>query len=489
MRRVWIILVLIGCLLAFRNPVEAREIRQGDQCMIGGNETIQGNLYALCRTLDIKGRVLGNVFAAATNVTLSGTVEGDVYIAAGQLDVAGSIRDDLHFFGATLRILPTADFDSENADLISLSLSTVVDEAVTIPGNITSLGYQLVLNGSTGGEVSFWGSALTVDGNIGGDVDATVGDPQSTGVSQLQGLLDLLAWDMKLVNPGLVVNEGAVVDGMLRYTGPSESQIEGVVTGGTAFTQIVVQPDLTQIIQQEEGGGLGLFVSQILREFIILSLVGIIGLALLPRQLQAPIRSIQSRSLPSLGVGLLAFIAAFPVALILLLFILLPIVILLLLQLDGLAVALTGGTLFGVWAGGVSLFFFMAFFVSRVIVCLVIGRGIVRVVIGDDGSSRITFLSLIVGTLLLALLTSLPSIGLIISAVIAFLGLGAILNTLLTQLQIYRDRLYGPPARFTPPTTRRSDAARRLPPPIIDDHPTAPGMENLPEGFEWWDEN
>ncbi len=490
MRRILIVLALTVFLLAFRNPAVAREIRQGDQCVIGANETIQGNLYALCRTLDIKGRVQGNVFAAATNATLTGTVEGDVYLLAGQLDVAGVIRDNLHFAGVSLRLLPTADFSGENADVISLSLSTTIDEAVFIPGNITGLGYQLVLDGTVGGEVSFWGSALTLEGSVGRDVDATVGDPQLTGVSQLQGVLDLLAWEVDLVNPGLVLSESAIIEGNLSYTGPAAGRLEGTINGGTVFSQIINQPDLTQIILQEEGGGLGVFLTQVIREFLILALIGIIGLVFLPQQFQAPIRSIQSRSLPSLAMGLLSFIVAFPVALILLILILFLIVVLLLLQFDGLAVALSGGTLIGMWAGGVSLFFLVAIFVSRVIVCLVIGRGIVRAVIGDDGSSRITYLSLLVGILLLALLVSLPSVGIIISAIMTFLGLGAILNALLIQLQTYRDRLYGPPSRLMPtPPMRRGEVARRLPPPMIDDYPTPPGLDNLPEGFEWWDED
>lgn len=488
MRRVAIALLLTAALLIVaRSPAEAREIRQGDQCVVAASETVNGNLFVLCRTLAIEGTVQGDVIGAALDASISGTVTGDVYLAAGQLDVTGSVGSDLHFAGPALHILPGSTFSSDDSDLISLSLSTTVNAGVAVPGSITALGYQLVLDGETGSEVSFWGSALTIDGRVGGAVDATVGAPEATGVSQLQTLLDLFAWEVKLINPGLLLTESGAVAGDLRYSGPAEGALNGTIGGETIFTQVTTQPDLTQIISEEEGrGGLAVFLSQVLREFIILALIGVLGLLFLPRQLQAPIRSIQSRPLPIVSIGLLTFIISFPIAIIALFFGVALIFVLLLLQIDGLAVALFSGTLLGAWLGTASLFYFGAIFVSRVIVCLLIGRFIVRLTLGDDGSQRITFLSLLLGALLLAALTSLPSVGTLISAFSAFVGLGAMLNTIQNQLLIYRDRVYGP---RPPPVPRRPESARRLPPPIIDDSAPPPGMDNLPDGFLWWDDD
>lgn len=488
MRRVIIGLLLAAALLlAARDPARAREIRQGDRCVVGASETLTGNLFALCRALSIEGTVQGNVIGAALDATISGTVTGDVYLAAGQLDVRGRLGGDLHFAGPALRILPGSVFSSADADLISLSLSTTVNAGARVPGSIIALSYQLALAGDTGSDVSFWGSALTIDGRVGGNVDATVGAPEATGVSQLQTLLDLFAWEVRLINPGLLLTERGAVVGDLRYSGPAEGALNGSVSGQTVFTQVISQPDLTQIISEEEGrGGLAVFLSQALREFIILALIGVLGLLFLPRQLQAPIRSIQSRPLPIVSIGLLTFIISFPIAIIGLVFGAALVFALLLLQIDGLAVALFSGTLLGAWLGASSLFYFGAIFVSRVIVCLLIGRFVVRLTLGDDGSQRITYLSLLIGALLLALLTSLPTIGTIISAFSAFVGLGALLNTLQNQLLIYRDRVYGP---RPPPVPRRPESVRRLPPPIIDDSAPPPGMDNLPEGFVWWDDD
>jgi cytoskeletal protein CcmA (bactofilin family) len=489
-RRLLIILV-VGLVVFGRGVSSARETRQGDQCIIGADEVIQGNLFALCRTLIINGTVEGNVIGAATRSEINGTVTGDVYLLSGQLDVDGTLGGNLHFGGGVLRLLPTTQFEGEDNDLVGINLSTTLADGVTIPGSITDVGYQLILDGEVGKEINFWGSALAVNGNAGGNIEATVGDPQS-GISQLQTLLIPFAWDVTLTNPGLVVGTGSTITGDLRYSGPVVGVIEGSVSGDTQFTSVVTQPDLTQIIAEEEGArrGLGVYLAQALREFITLVLVGILSLIVLPRPIQSPIKHIQARPLPSIGVGLLTFIVAFPIVLMLILFIIFIIFILVLLQLDGLLLTLVSGTLLGTLVGAISLFFFIAIFISRVIIALWAGRALVRTALGDDGSVRITYLSLFIGIALLALVSPLPIVGWVINALTLFLGLGAVVINGQTQFRIYRDGGTVMPIRVGVPLLppRRTQVARPFPPPMIDDHNASVGMENLPEGFTWWDD-
>ncbi len=475
-------------LLGYGN-IAAREIRQGDQCVVGANEVITGNLFVLCRTLIIYGRVEGNVLGAATTAHIQGVVTGDVYLASGQLDIDGTIGKNLHFAGPVLRVLPAAKFEDKQADLLSLSLSTTVADGATIPGTITGAGYQLVLDGNTGGEINFWGSALTLNGRAGGDVDANVGDPQSTGISQLQTLLIPFSWDVQLINPGLLITERGSVEGNLRYAGPTEGKITGKVTGQTSYNPVIVQPTLNQIINEEQGG-LRVYLSQAAREFLTLAIVGALWLMFAQRSFQLPIRQLQSRPLPSIGVGLLTFILSFPVILIIVLLSVLVIFILSLFQLDSLLIG--GGILLGIInIGGASFFYFIAVFVSRVVVCLALGRFVLRVIGGENLGSRALFASMLIGVAVLALLGTLPVIGWIINAIFAFLGLGAILLVLQAQLRRYRDVPPGPPLRTAanaPMLLAGRDNSRAFPPPIIDDGPRSPGTDNLPDGFKWWDD-
>lgn len=490
MRRLVLGFVFLSIFLLFgRGEAWARTIRQGDQCLIDTNEVIQGNLFAMCRTLQIKGTVNGDVLAAATDAKITGKITGDVYVIAGQLEISGEVGQDVNFAGSVLRLMPTAKLSSPTSDLMSLSLSTTVDSGTQIPGNITSAGYQLVVNGDVGGEVSFWGSALVINSVVTSDVDAAVGDSQSTGVSQVQTLIVPFGWDVQLTDPGLIIGDKGVVGGHLKYSAVTEGVVKGKVTGDYLFTKVAAQPDLTQIIQNENQNSVQLLVGATIHEFAILALIGILGLVFLPRQFQVPLRALQSRTLPSTGMGLLAFIISFPITIMMLiLIVLLLIAPLIILQLDSLFVFLFSGTVLGAWGGIASVFYFTAIFISRVIVALLIGRGIVRAVIGDDGSQRVAFISMIVGVLLLAIVVSLPVIGIIVSAVTAFMGLGAILIVINNQMRALREQVPQSALRVKAisPSSHRSPA-RQFAPPMLEEG-SGPGMDNLPEGFDWWDD-
>ncbi len=467
MRRLVLGFVFISIMLLFgRGTAWARAIRQGDQCIIDAYETIQGNLFTLCRTLQIRGTVNGDVLGASTDAQISGKVTGDVYLLAGQLEISGEVGQDVHFAGAVLRLLPTAKLTGSTADLISLSLSTTVDAGTSIPGNVTAAGYQLILNGEVGGEVNFWGSGLAINTTVGGDVDAVVGDSQSTGVSQVQTLIVPFGWDVELNNPGLTIGDKGVVGGNLKYSAVTPGVVTGKVMGETVFTKVSSQPDLTQMMQNENQDSVRLLAGATVHEFSILAIIGVIALTLLPRQFQVPLRALQSRTLPSTGVGLLAFIISFPITIVvLILAVLVLIVPLLILQLDGLFVFLFSGTLIGAWGGAASIFYFTAIFISRVIVALMIGKIIVRGAIGDDGSQRIAYISLFLGIFLLSVVVSLPTIGIIVSAVTAFMGLGAILIVVTNQMQTLRDQVPATALRMKSLSSVRRADTRSLPPP------------------------
>ncbi|MEP6988770.1 MAG: hypothetical protein ABI970_24425, partial [Chloroflexota bacterium] len=395
---------------------------------------------------------------------------------------------DVHFAGAVLRLLPSAKLSGTSSDLMSLSLSTTVDAGTNIPGNITAAGYQLVLNGTVGGEISFWGSGLAINNTVGGDVDAVVGDPQSTGVSQVQTLIVPFGWDVELGNPGLMVGDTGAIGGHLKYTAGAPGTVSGKVTGDTVFTKVSSQPDLSQMIQNENQDSVRLLAGATVHEFAILALIGLIALTILPHHFLVPLRALQSRTLPSTGVGMLAFIISFPITIVVLILIVLVLIVpLVILQLDGLFVFLFSGTLIGVWGGAASVFYFTAIFVSRVVVAFMIGKIIVRGAVGDDGSQRINYVALLLGIFLLSLIVSLPVVGIIVSAVTAFMGLGAILIVVNNQMRALRDRVPVSALRMKPASPVRRIDARSLPPPILDDG-REPGMDNLPAGFEWWDD-
>ena len=224
------------------------------------------------------------------------------------------------------------------------------------------------------------------------------------------------------------------------------------------------------------------YATVVVREFVTLGGIGLLALLLLPRALQAPLPTLRKRPLNSVGVGILTFILSIGVWVVILLLLLLMIALFLSLRLTDLVIVcvMAIGMLN---IGGAGLFYFVAIYISRIIVCLAVGRVVVRLALGDDGTARMVYFNLGAGVLLLSILVFLPVIGGAINALSLAFGLGAIFVTL-TQIQP-RDA-----AHRQPLAVRVQGQPRQIPPPPITERGSRkPGMDNLPEGFEWWDDD
>lgn len=469
MRRL-IIVVALMVLFGQVNLASAREILQGDTCTVAADTTITGDVFVACQQLIVEGTITGSLFGAALSGSISGTVGNSAYLLMWQLEVSGTIDGDLHFGGGSVHVKPTATL---TGDVISASLSTRLED-VAVPGSITSIGYQLLEDGSVGGAISFWGTALAIDGQIGGDVNASVGDRNSIGASNLSTLFNVL-FRIDLITPGLRVTEDARIDGVLSYSSVSEGEIAGQLTNPPVFDPVIVALDLDN--QTDLNQSVNVYINRVLREFIGLILIGAVGLFFFPAQIQDPLYSIRTRPLPSLGVGLITFILSF--AILFVVVVLLVGIVLLFAAVNLPDIAIATGLFSGVITlGGAGAYFFVAIYISRVIVCLAMGRLILRVVLGERLEGRWNYVALALGVLILAVISSLPMIGDVFNALALFLGLGAILTLVQRELDH---------ARHPTPTRARSAGTLQIPPPILEDLPSGPGMDNLPDGFKWWD--
>ena len=130
-----------------------------------------------------------------------------------------------------------------------------------------------------------------------------------------------------------------------------------------------------------------LFFDQFKRELTVLLTAGFLSLALASKQFQGPLSNLHERPVRSFVIGMLLFIISFPIILILLIattiVILLPVV----LNLDG--VALAAGaflTLFDV--GVIGIFYFTAIFIARAVFALELGRLALQIASGRDSARR-----------------------------------------------------------------------------------------------------
>jgi len=506
--------VLIVCLLMLLpfGTAAARQVLQGDLCTIEVDERVVGTVFVLCQDLVINGVVDGNLIGAATNTTISGEVTNGVYLLGGQLDILGTLHDDIHFSGLVLRIQESAELANDVIDVFALSISTRVAPGITIPGTLTTASYQTLIEGDVGGEVNSWGAALEIEGRVGGNVAANVGDVEEIeGTPQIEALFIPFPFDIDFVNPGLRLGDAAYIVGDLRYEAPTASlnqeavadQIGGALTFDLVTSQFEPPTDEESLVQ-----GLRAYFANSVREVVTLAVVGGLGLLFAPQKMQAPITNLRRRPLTSLGVGALTFTISFFVFFVALVASALILFVLSLLNAGnllfaGLVVLLIADV------GGASLFYFVAIFVARSIFCLAVGRWMARRIFEDDDTLRYLFVSLLIGSTLIGFAVSLPIVGLFVNALALFLGLGAIISLLQAQLRNLREAPEYADNTYTPPT-RSGFGSRWIsvdPPELPPDQtpsprPTRPrrpassgprprhsvGLDDLPEDFVWWDE-
>lgn len=511
------ILIICCLLISTTLTVSARDVLSDDICIVAEDETINGTLFAFCEELYIEGTVHGDVFGATIRTVINGQVDGSLYMLGGQLDIYGTIEKDIHYAGAVLRVNPvrleeanTVIVDDEvdspvihtTQSIKALTLSTTLSSTTLVEDGVINVGYQLIMNGDIASEVSFWGSTFVLNGLIDGNVYAVVGDPESDS-SQIETLLLPLNFDLSLLNPGLIVSTDSEITGLLSYRGPTEGHIEGVLAQAPNY----VAPDTT-VLTLAQPNFLILYFEALGREFSTLAIIGLIILFFANNFLQAPVANLRSRPFASLGVGLLGFLLSFPIVLIILVLSLSLLGFLFVIGFRGvvIAIALVLGL---VNVGGASIFYFVAIFVTRALVGLAIGRLTLRLVFNRqdvDEHRWLQYLALILGVFIIAMMISLPIIGIILNATTLFLGLGAILNVVLTQLSRFRNTSPTPrPAWYTPTPAivrerRFNGNLQQASVPDLPPMPTSmlagqpseepadapkPGTENLPDGFDW----
>ncbi|MYE27078.1 MAG: hypothetical protein F4X87_07635, partial [Chloroflexi bacterium] len=230
-----ILFATILCLIA-AGATFARSLRQGEECTVPADMVIEGALFTLCQNLIIAGRVEGNVIGIGLRSEISGDVGGNVYLAGLELDLNGAIGGDLHYAGLRLNLAAQASGAHQpvHGQIIFAALSAQIGESITVPGPITGLGYQLLLDGAVHGEISYWGSAFALTSVVHGDVYAAVGNPASVA-TDLETLLLPLDIELSAVTPGLAIATSAAIHGSLEYVGPVEAEIGGAVQGSVTY--------------------------------------------------------------------------------------------------------------------------------------------------------------------------------------------------------------------------------------------------------------
>ncbi|GAB4576074.1 MAG: hypothetical protein Kow0077_30740 [Anaerolineae bacterium] len=486
-------LILLIVLLTLWGTVSAAESYQGDQCVIPADEIIDSDVYVICNTLAVEGTIRGDLIGSAwsTVITGDGRVMGDIWLLGGQLQIEGQVDDDVRFAGVDLDVKPSADF-RQRSDITAVGLNVEIWDGATLPGNLYFFGYQAVLLGTVERDVSFNGAALVIGGDVQGDVYASVG----SGDTSPSFIPFPFPFTVSFQSPGLTVRSGGEVGGNLDYRGARPGNINGRIGGEITFTLDTPRPDITQAaLEQEETSNLelvGRYLRNVLTDMLALMVAGVLVAFLAPAWTREPSRLVTRHVASSFGWGLILALMAVPVSLIVLVVSVLVLVLLGTVTLGG----FTGmGLLLGILLNAFVIggFSFVILFMARLVIGYLIGSRVMRRFMSEDDRRLFILVSLLVGTLIYALVANLPVpvVGPTLNAIGIFLGLGAMAlhGRALYQrtLRAYRPFNRGPaPLPAAPPALEVLRGATPEPPPDSTSYP-APGMSNLPEGFKWWE--
>jgi hypothetical protein len=374
MRTVAVILVF-GVLAALLPTVaSAAELRQGGNTIVGVGETIDDDLYVFGGAADIAGTVNGDLVFLGGTSTIQGVVTGDVLVLGGTTNVSGDIRGSLRALGGTINVSGAVGQDA------------VIGGGTLDLAPTAGIGRDLLAGVGTGQiaatigrDVLVGGGDLTLNGPVGGDVRADADT--------------------------LRVGNRASVQGGLTYASQQEVQLASGahVGGGIQRSEVRARPDVSAPLGGTPGAVAAAGVVAWLRGLVGVAALGLLYVCLFPAATRRSTSALGGRFGPSLGIGALLLFGV-------------PIVAIL---------VLVVGLLIGGWWLGVLLF---------VLYALALGLGylVSATLVGGwaiQRTARFTphlATSLLLGIVLLGVLSVLPVLGGLISAVATTAGLGAL---------------------------------------------------------------
>lgn len=484
------LLVLLASFMGLARQVEASDGMRGDRCIVEADQHITEDFYFFCRVLEVHGTIDGDLIGIASEITIEagGEVAGDLWVGGGRLQVRGRVGDDVHFAGITASVQASAVFGHPRVDLAALALNAEIEPGAVVPGDLLFRGYQVKMRGTLGGDLDFGGESLRIEGVVLGRVDASVGDPRRS-----PDVPHLPIYDLSFENPGLWIGAEAQIAGDLLYKSAEESDIPpGAVEGLVVFDQTSTRRDITQARAEAFDDILWDYVKDTFRDFLTISLIGLVGLYFMPALVRRPAQNVRRQTISSVGWGLLTFMLSIPVVIVVLVIGLILVGLLYLVKLGGLTLMVGVAVLVitGVLVGGFS---FLIFFMGRIIASYVIGQYIYRYAFGTTthmSELRRWLTTLVMGTAIYALITNMPvpALGLIIELITALAGIGAVVMYAREMINTSTLLTITPQLAAPPP----SAALSLPPPPELEEtapSPPPPGMDNLPEGFTGFDED
>ena len=337
-------------------------------------------------------------------------------VAAQESELGGKVRS-----GREVTIPAT---ETVQGDLIATGGTVRVDGRVD--GDLVASGGRVIVAGTVTGDLLAAAGTTTISGAVQGDARIATGQAQVEGQGRVGEDLLVAAGQATLAPDAQVGGDLIFATGRMRMDGAVAGSVLGSTGSSTGDGSVggSERVNLDQPQEQQEPTLADRTVDA-LRRYVSILAVGALLLWLLPGMLRGATGAVGERPLVSFGVGILGFLA---VVVGLVLVVLVTVLLAVLLGLLGLG-SLTGLTVFGGLLAAASVVFLLvlaAAFAAPATVGLALGRLLVRA--GGEDRSFLGWLgALALGVLLVVLVAAIPVAGGFIEALLAMLGLGALL--------------------------------------------------------------
>jgi len=360
-------LLAAGCvLLPFSAPSLAAPFDNfcgAETYRLGADETHVGDLYLSGRKLTVSGRQDGDLVAAAYTLSIPGEVTGDVAAGCSLVDISGTVGDSVRIFSSSATISGTID-----GDLLVFSGVLQIRESAVIRGNVHIFSGQAAVGGTIDGELTFKGGEIDLTARVGKNAD--------------------------LEADRIELGAEARIAGDLTYAARKEVEFDAErIVGGEVLVK--------ELAETEESASWLSPFNIAVRIWLALStmLIGSVLIALARPAIPAIVEPIGRDALVGglIGFGIALIVPAAAVILI------------------GLVIPLPLGVI-------VLVLYLLVMYLAKVPVAIWIGQRLLAMT-GRVGDSP--YAALVVGTLLLYVVFSIPYLRWPLWFLVAFLGLGA----------------------------------------------------------------
>lgn len=360
------ILITIAILMPIVGFAATRN--NSDSVFVASDETITGNLMAAAESIVIDGAISGDLIAAGNSITVNGRVEGDVIAIAQNIVINGEIGGNVRVVGSYINI----------NSLIARNLNAFGSEVLI--GENTKVGWDVLIgavsariNGDINGSIDSYVQKISIGGRIGKNVNVNLYKNDNAN--------------------NLIIDKTAVINGNLNYSSNKELLLqENNIAGQINFHQT----------KNREGNNLAIWAWS--RVFSILSilLLGLILIFALPKHVYGLIELTKQKYLKSTLVGAIVLMSI-PALSLMLLF-----------------------TIIGIPLSLVLICLYLAgIFIAKTLAALILGNLVIKNIIKNKRAHL--FWSLLLGSLILSLLFSLPWFGWLLRIIAICLALGSVL--------------------------------------------------------------